>query len=599
VEYGIGIYFFLYPMFNAPDNAATSRSCWITVLVLGAFICLTQAAVMLSMLIGSAGMVAAAPLSLAIALVVGIGYGRSTGVRGWRQAAPALLALTIVLVGIAISAFYYDLSWDGQQYHQSGIYALAGDWNALAKPLRAFEHSQSTELWVRHYPKGPWYFAAAIFDATGYVEWGKSINIIALAASGLGVFAAALDYGLTRLRAAMVALVFALNPVVMSELTTFLVDGVMAASLLLTTAALFSYFRRPTALLAWIVFFASVISINAKFTGLIFLCVIFTAAAVWCIWRQRDRLKWYLALSATSLILGTCVLGYNPYVTNTIYRHNPLYPAFGSAAFPSKDELQHDIDKFETPSNLIPRNRIYRLLYVTFGRPSNAPYPHRPTDAELMWPFAATISDLHFYDYHETRVAGFGPWFSGFAIFAIVLFLWGLFHSPARGAMALVAATIVFSLLTSSVFWWPRYGPQLWLLPALPAAFVLSATVKRWDTIAAWTLLCGLLANALIVAGVHLAWETRSTLTLRSQLNELAQAGKPVEVFFPVFAVSGQGRMDAWQIRYIRRLKAIPDSKELMSVVEGYPRPIQYRVISEAKATTALHPASAPASAPN
>ncbi len=581
------------------DHAPLSRTCWITVLMLAAFICLTQASVMLSMLIGRAGMAAAAPLSLAIAVVIAVACARSTGARGWRQATSALLALAIIFGGTAFSAFYYDLSWDGQQYHQSGIYALAGDWNALANPLRDFEHSQSTELWVRHYAKGPWYFAAAIFDATGYVEWGKSINVLALAASGLGVFAAALDYGLSRARAAILALVLALNPVVMSELTSFLVDGVMAAFLLVTTAALFSYLRRPTPVLAWTIVLASAISINAKFTGLIFLCVIFTAAAVWCIWRQRDRLIRYLALTATSLFLGTCVLGYNPYVTNTIYRHNPFYPAFGSAAFPSKDELQHDIDKFETPSNLIPYNRVYRLLYVTFGRPSNAPYPHRPTSAELMWPFAATPADLHFYDYHETRVAGFGPWFSGFAIFATVLFLWALCRrGPARGAMALVAATIALSLMMSSVFWWPRYGPQFWFLPVVPAAFVLYGAAKRWETIAAWTLLGGLLANALIVAGVHLAWETRSTLTLRSQLTELAHAGQPVEVFFPVFAVSGQGRMDDWQIRYIRRLKAIPNSKELMSVVEGYPRPIQYRVMTEAKATTASHPATAPASIP-
>ena len=132
-----------------------------------------------------------------------------------RQATPALLALAIILAATGFSAFYFDLSWDGQQYHQAAIYALAQDWNALAQPLRDFEHSQGTQLWVRHYPKGPWYFAAAIFDATGYVEWGKSINLLALAASLLAVFAAALDAGLTRPRATLLAHVLALNPVVM------------------------------------------------------------------------------------------------------------------------------------------------------------------------------------------------------------------------------------------------------------------------------------------------------------------------------------------------------------------------------------------------
>ena len=373
----------------------------------------------------------------------------------------------------------------------------------------------------------------------------------------------------------------------------------MACFLLVATAALFSYLRRPTPLLAWILLLASAISLNAKFTGLVFLCIIFTATAAWCLWRQRNRLLPFLALSATSLFLGTCVLGYNPYVTNTLYRHNPLFPAFGSAAFPNKNELQNDIDKFETPSNLIPHNRVYRLLFATFARPSNAPYPHRPTSAELMWPFSATPSDLHFYNYHETRAAGFGPWFSGFAILAAFLFLWTfLRRAPARAAMSLVAATILFSLLISSVFWWPRYAAQLWLLPALPAAFLLRNPAKHWETIAASTLLSGLLANALIVATVHLAWETRSTLTLRTQLAQLSHTGHPVEVFFQSFAVSGQGRMDAWHVPYIRRLSAIRDSNELMSVVEGYPRPIKYRVLSETAATTTSPPRHRPSLPP-
>jgi 4-amino-4-deoxy-L-arabinose transferase-like glycosyltransferase len=574
-------------MSDARDNAAVSEMCWITVLVLAAFICVTQATAMLSMLVGRLGMAAAAPVSLVIALSVGIACARSAGGRGWRQGGPALLAMAIILAGTAFSAFYFDLSWDGQWYHQTGIYALARDWNALGDPLREFPGIEGTELWVRHYAKGPWYFAAAVFDATGNVEWGKSINVLALAASGLSVFAAALDCGLTRARALMVALVLAFNPVVMSELTTFLVDAVMAGFLLVTTAALFSYLRRPTPLLVWVVLLASAISINAKFTGLIFLCVIFAAGGVWCFWRRRERLVRYLGVMTIALFVGTCVLGYNPYVTNTIFRHQPFYPALGSAAFPSNDQLQHGIDKWETPTNLIPHNRVYRLLFATFGRPSNAPYPHRPNSAELMWPFTATPSDLYFYDYHETRVAGFGPWFSGFVIFATVLFFWTLRRrGPARGAMILVAASIVLSLLMNAVFWWPRYAPQLWLLPAVPAVFVLCGTARRWETIAAWTLLCGLLANALIVAGVHLGWETRSTLTLRGQLAQLAEGGQPVEVLFRNFVISGQGRMDAWHIHYIPTLKAIRGSKELMSVVEGYPRPIQYRVMTEAEAKT-------------
>jgi len=44
---------------------------------------------------------------------------------------------------------------------------------------------------------------------------------------GLAVFAAGLDWGLRRRHAAAIALVVSLNPVVMSELTTYMVDGIL------------------------------------------------------------------------------------------------------------------------------------------------------------------------------------------------------------------------------------------------------------------------------------------------------------------------------------------------------------------------------------
>jgi len=70
--------------------------------------------------------------------------------------------------------------------------------------------------------------------------------------------------------AAVIALVVALNPVVMSELTTYLVDGIMVAYLTVVVAALFSVFLRPQPVSSGGCM-ATILSINAKFTGLVFL----------------------------------------------------------------------------------------------------------------------------------------------------------------------------------------------------------------------------------------------------------------------------------------------------------------------------------------
>ena len=134
--------------------------------------------------------------------LAGSGFGRQYDVLG------------VMAVGLLMSAFYFDLSWDGQWYHQWGIYLIADDWNPLMGPMQDFTPQLHTS--VRHFPKGPWYVAAAIYEATGNFEAGKCPAVLSWAVMGLAVFAASLDWGLKRRAAVAIALVVALNPVVMS-----------------------------------------------------------------------------------------------------------------------------------------------------------------------------------------------------------------------------------------------------------------------------------------------------------------------------------------------------------------------------------------------
>jgi 4-amino-4-deoxy-L-arabinose transferase-like glycosyltransferase len=503
---------------------------------------------------------------------------------------PGVLALSVVGLGLAFSAFYFDLSWDGQWYHQTGIYALAENWNALTDPFRTFTDPPSAELWVRHYPKGPWYVAASVFATTGRVEWGKCIDLISWAAMGLATFAAALDYGLRRSRAAAIAVVVALNPAVISEITTYMVDGVMMSFLAVAAAAVFSGFRRPQPVVIFVGLLAAIASINAKFTGLVFLCFILAGGGVWCIVQARQWLVRYCGLALISIFLGAAVWGFNPYVINTIYRHNPFYPQSGSKEFPSLDDQgKQGIELHETPKNFLPHNRFSRLFLATFGRPGNMPY-HRELKSSLMWPFAARWADLFYYRYHETRVAGFGPWFSGALLLSLALAAWVLLKRnsaplAARAVMILVALTILASLVISPYFWWARYGPQLWLLPIVPAVFVFWAPPSRWALNAAWVLVALLTVNAGIVAAVRLKWETNNSLTMRRQLTQLRQIGMEREILFyiPSFGVSIEGRLNAWGITYkIGDRNQVGTGPRLLTIVEDYPSPVRYRLLPQA-----------------
>ncbi len=332
---------------------------------------------------------------------------------------------------------------------------------------------------------------------------------------------------------------------------------------------------RPAVLLAGIS--ASIACINAKFTGLVFLCVVAAAGALWCFVARREKFRGFVAISAAALFAGTCVWGYNPYVTNTLHRGQPFFPVLGSARYPGTRNPEQANEHGETPKNMVGRGRLVRFGYAIFGRPGNQPY-QKGRNASLMWPFAARLEDLYAYNYHETRVAGFGPYFSGCLLFSLALCLWLMAADRRRWALGLIFGTIVASLLISPALWWPRYGPQLWLVPATPLIFIFGDVRPRGRAAAAWSLAGLLIVNAFIVGAVRFRWETRASLRLRRQLTEMRESGQAYDVSTGYFSMSADERLSEAGVKFNDvGNKPGKDWIELTSVVEGYPLANRYR----------------------
>jgi hypothetical protein len=553
-----------------PNAPSAGSVCWIIAAVFGLLFCLLQAGAMASLLANQAGFRWVAPVLTVGALAAGYGLAGEERLPGSARYRALAWCLAIMALAAGLSAFYYDLSWDGEWYHQTAILSIARGWNPLTVPLRSFP--APLEAWVRHYPKGPWYAAGTIFAATGRVELGKTIDGLAFAAMACAVLGAALDAGLSRRRAWALTAVIALNPVVLSELTTFLVDEIMFAFLVVAAAAAWTCLAertRPAVLVAGIS--ASIACINAKFTGLVFLCFVAAAAALWCLVARREKFRGLVLISGAVLLAGTCIWGYNPYVTNTLNRGQPFFPVLGSARYPGTRNPEQANENGETPKNMVGRGRLVRFGYAIFGRPGNQPY-QKGRDASLMWPFGARLADLYAYDYHETRVAGFGPYFSGCLLLSLASGLWLLAVGGQRWALGLISGAIIASLLISPALWWPRYGPQLWLLPAAPLILIFGRARPRGQVAAAWILAGLLISNAGIVGAVRFRWETGASLRLRRQLTEMRESGQAYDVSTRYFTLSADERLAEAGVKFHDvGNKRAADWTELVSVVEGYP----------------------------
>ena len=167
------------------------------------------------------------------------GWGARIYFRRPFRMALVVAALLVLLVAASawISLAFYDVSFDGQAYHQEGVYQLAHGWNPLfTHHISPISIDQNVKL--NHFTKGPWIIAAAMYRLTGRIETGKFANILLICVAfsmALAVFAGSRKK-LSAWPVAMAVLVAA-NPVALCQVFTFYVDGQMA-SLLACLAAL-------------------------------------------------------------------------------------------------------------------------------------------------------------------------------------------------------------------------------------------------------------------------------------------------------------------------------------------------------------------------
>jgi hypothetical protein len=550
---------------------------WSTSAMLLGFLCLTHLGVMITFLTSHSSLPLVIPIALVTAIFLGDRMAKREGLKGKLRLWPLSITFGLTILSVMVASWFYDLCWDGQWYHQVAIYRLSEGWNPIMDSLHTFQ--DDTELWIRHYAKGPWYASTAMMSLTGYIESGKFLTWLALASGFLAVAAACLDAGISCGKAVIVGAVAALNPVTTTQMYAFMVDGLMICYMACYTAALFSGIRRFNPLTLFVGITSGICCINSKSTGLVFLCFITAGAGLYCLLKKRELFWKFAGINLGIICIGILLFGYNPYITNTINRGNPFYPYMGSKAYPSLEELgEEGIEKWETPKNLLDHTRIVRHAMALFGQPGVQPY-NDGLDAIPMWPFAVPFDKLVVYSTHEVRVAGFGPLFSGVLLLALVLIGWIIMEpGMPRGMIILALATLILSLLISPHTWWARYGPQMYWIPFVPVVAIFWASQHRIQIIASWGLVTVLLVNALLVAGIHLNWEIMATRTLHRQLTELQVSGEKIEVDFQWFYEAASKRFVRWGIPYTRiQRDQANDGKELMTVVAGYPGTIHYR----------------------
>lgn len=474
---------------------------------------------------------------LAVALAVGRQLAPTAGL--WRPAAGVLITAT--LVGGGVLEWMYDLSGDGQQYHLPAILALADGWNPFHQPgLEAwrpeFASGVTTGIYIEHYAKGAWLLGAATYRGTGLLEAAKVWSLLYPIAVALAARAALGRLGLAPAWSWALALAVAANPVVLYQLTSFYVDGQLASlfSLLLLFSACYLWHGGRTALLLAAMSLA--LLINIKFTGLVY-GVALSAGLCLMAWIARlSRLRDYTLACAAAGLFALLVIGWQPYVTNTVHKGHPFYPAVGR-------EDGQNVQWRSAPPAFLAQNRAEKLVRSLYARSSGS-------RALPQWkiPFSVDRGELFAFFTTDARYGGFGPWFGGVLAASLLL---GLFACSRRSTIIVfgVAGWIVLTSLINPEAWWARLSPQIWLIAPL-ALLVAARSRVTWVRHAGAALTGALLLNALLVAGQNGARALEKNLIFRSQLAQLKTMPLPALQLPMGFRLVTTDRLDRLAIPY-------------------------------------------------
>lgn len=427
----------------------------------------------------------------------------------------------IVAKALIIAGAFDDPTCDSMAYHADIILLSLRGVNPIYEWMHGFD-----DVWTNHYPKAMEYFASLIIHLTHNYNMGKCYNILLTGAVFAYIFSFMNRRGYGGGNSLLAAFAISLNPVVISQMLSFYIDGALAS---LTTLAVFSgmallFASRSIDRLVFIL--SACLLISTKFTGAAHIAVIGMIAVAIAVHRYyfiskdkesphavRRPLKGLLLSLTLIALLGGLVMGFNPYIENFVWEGNPFVPLMGMG--------KHEVLAAQSPKSFKENDTslVDRLLISIFSRTGNViPGGFGTSEPVLKVPFSVSSEELSLLQYNDVRISGWGVLFSGILLVAIALYLGSASWKNSEITIGLLFT--VCTILINPGNWWARYAPQVALIPALMAIPPLVSQMA-WQRITARFVFVLLLFNSMLIIPSNVEYFYNATKTINAQVDTI------------------------------------------------------------------------------
>ncbi len=394
-----------------------------------------------------------------------------------------VLLLTIGSI-LVISGMSFDHTWDGAAYHKTAVGFLKEGWNPIYQSLQSYKEETgiikwdcpNPVLWAEVYPKATWYFASSVYALTEDIEVGKAYTLVGVIIL-FGIIYNYLSYkNIRKWQTCIVALIACLNPIVFCQVQTFYLDGFVSCILMSMMVIFFSILDKDCDVLfrdrIWQLICLILIGCNLKWSVTLYVVTYCACFSVMYIIREK-KLVFQRLKDIGVLVLSGCVsifiLGFSPFITN-YFRYGNLFEGFISASVNLVGE-----ENMANTFGIEGLSNAQMFLGSLFGRMSHGEYH---TLGELLKiPFTFSKEELRWYSIPDTRIGGFGIFFSGIFLLSTIVITYFFMRKELRRSWIVKSisvfyiVTIIEMLILPATFT-ARYTCQLYLVPVTAVALL-------------------------------------------------------------------------------------------------------------------------------
>ncbi len=217
-----------------------------------------------------------------------------------------------------------------------------------------------------------------------------------------------------------------------------------------------------------------------------------------------------------AFIAAVCVVGFQPYITNTIHKGNPFYPSMSV----DKEGAVQNVVMWQAPREFMEMNRFGKLFYSLFSKSE-----HR-TDRmpRLKIPISMDGPEIEAFRHPDVRFGGFGPLYGSVLILTVGVAMVLIGSRRLVGILTLVAAgVILLPALVNPEAWWARLSPQLWLLPLafVVALYYIHHQENRYVQYLRGFAISLLFINCILVANKYISNTLQTGAHLHRQVTQL------------------------------------------------------------------------------